>query len=199
MCNICNKWSLPDTDNKIVKAINNILKKTGIKIPYPIQIKNWDDGDALGMFCQFCKSISIHKVLLDYEELLERVIYHEFLHLFLQVDNKFFYDILIDKFTTTYFEYLNRYCSNYQIISFYPKTDILISFKQNTDDETKNKELMFNNKSISPNYHQFSMLSEFIVHNSDYYYGCHFNDDIFNDKILLDMNKFVLKIIKENI
>ena len=202
MCDICKLHNF-NMSGKICRKIKelktNIFKKTGIEIPYDVVIKDWDVDDPYGMFCQFCKVIYISKHIINNDKLFEKVIYHEFLHLYLQVDNKFFYNNLRDKYITTYFQYLNKYCSKYQIWSIYPNCDVCCSFKQTNSEGLKNQKLLDKNKSISSNYGQFAMLSEFIIHNSDYYYQCDFNDEIFEDKTLLEMNKFVFNLILKRI
>ena len=55
------------------------------------------------------------------------------------------------------------------------------------------------NNSLSNNYNQFNMLTEFIIHNSDYYFQTDFNDELFEDHVVLEMNKFVFNLILENI
>jgi hypothetical protein len=181
--------------SQIEKVKNDIFLKTGVKIPYNVIIKDWGVDDDYGRFCLFDKEIHINKYIIKDTKLLTKVIYHEFLHLFLQVDNKFFYDILRDKYLMIYFKYLNKYCSKYQIWSIYPNCDICCEFKQTNTEGLRNQKLLRKDKSISNNYGQFSMLSEFIVHNSDYYFECDFSDVLFNTD-LLEMNKFVLNLIK---
>jgi len=202
MCNICelNKFNMSvKICRKIKELKTNIFKKTSIEIPYDVVIKDWDFDDPYGMFCQFCKVIYINKNIVNNDKLFEKVIYHEFLHLYLQVDTKLFYNVFRDRFTSTYFFYLNKYCDKYQVVTIYPYCDIWVKFKQTNTEGIRNQKLLQKNKSLSNNYGQFEMLSEFIIHNSDYYYQCDFNDEIFEDKILLEMNKFVFNLILENI
>lgn len=180
--------------NEISEAKRIILERTGISILYNIII---NDEVSYGTFCQFTKTIYIHSEVLNNKELLVTVIYHEFLHLYLQVETKLFYDILIKKYIATYFYYLNKYCFKYQIWSIYPDCDVCCEFKQTNREGLKNQKLLENNKSLSSNYNQFTMLSEFIVHNSDYYFQTNFNDELFNEDIL-EMNKFVLGLILNN-
>ena len=198
-CDICttNIYLGDNFDVEISKAIKNIFKKTGIKIPYNILIKDWDIDDCSGSFCQFCEKIEINKHILNNDKWLETVIYHEFLHLFLQVETKLFYDILNKRYINLFFYYLNKFCFNYKIIYIDFETDILLELTQSNEELLKNVELLNNYESISDNYNQFKMLSEFIIYNSDYYYQCNFNDDFFIDKELLEMNKFVLNLIKK--
>lgn len=183
-------------DSEIKKAKLTIFKKTGINILYPVIV---DDFGTCGGFCQFDKTIHIDKGIVNDEELFSRVIYHEFLHLFLQVDTKLFYDVLCNRFISTYFFYLNKYCDKYQVVSIYPDCDVWVKFKQTNRQDWNNQNKLSENNSLSNNYNQFNMLTEFIIHNSDYYFHTNFDDELFEDKVLLEMNKFVLNLVLENI
>ena len=183
-------------DSKIKNAKLNIFKKTGINILYPVIV---DDFGTCGGFCQFDKTIHIDKGIVNDEELFSRVIYHEFLHLFLQVDTKLFYDVLRDRFISTYFFYLNKYCDKYQVLTIYPSCDVWVKFKQTNTVGLRNQNKLEKNNSLSSNYNQFKMLTEFIIHNSDYYFETNFNDELFKDHVVLEMNKFVFNLILENI
>jgi uncharacterized protein YozE (UPF0346 family) len=183
-------------DSEIKKAKLNILKKTGINILYPVIV---GDFGSIGGFCQFDKTIHIDKDIVNDKELLSKVIYHEFLHLFLQVDTKLFYDVLRDRYISTYFFYLNKYCNKYQVLTIYPYCDVWIKFKQTNTEGLRNVNKLVKNNSLSKNYNQFNMLTEFIIHNSDYYFETNFNDELFEDHVVLEMNKFVFNLILENI
>lgn len=186
-------------DSIIEKCKANIFEKTGINILYPIIIKDLDDDYSCGRFCQFDKTIDVNKNIMGNEELLTRVIYHEFLHLFLQVDTKLFYDVLRNRFISTYFYYLNKYCDKYQVMTIYPDCDVWVKFKQTNTEGVRNQTKLMKNNSLSRNYNQFTMLTEFIIHNSDYYFSTNFNDEVFEDKIILNMNKFVFNLVLNNI
>jgi len=186
-------------DSIIKKCKGNIFEKSGINILYPIIIKDWDEDDPLGGFCGFDKTIHINKHIINNNGLLNRVVYHEFLHLFLQVDTKLFYDVLRDRFISTYFFYLNKYCNKYQVVIINPDCDVWVKFKQTNSEGLRNQSKLRKNNSLSNNYNQFTMLTEFIVHNSDYYFNINFNDVVFEDKTILEMNKFVFNLVLDNI
>ena len=179
-------------DSEIKKAKLNIFKKTGINILYPVIV---DSFGTAGGVCQFDKTIHIDNDIVNDKVLLSRVIYHEFLHLFLQVDTKLFYDVLRDRYISTYFFYLNKYCDKYQVLTIYPDCDVLVKFKQTNTEGLRNENKLVKNNSLSKNYNQFNMLTEFIIHNSDYYFQTNFNDKLFEDHVVLEMNKFVFNLI----
>ena len=186
---------------KIDKIKTIISNKLEFNLPwefYDVIVKDWDEDDDYGWFCSTDKVIFINKNIVNDDKTLEKVIYHEFLHLYLQCETKLFYDELRPRFMNLFFKYLNKYCSNYQVSFIDSWSDIMVNFKQTNDEGYKNHELLKEDKSISSNYGQFKMLSEFIIHNSDHYYTSDFNDSDFNED-LLNMNKFVLNLVKENI
>lgn len=182
------------TDNEINIIIDSILLKTGILIEYPIKIKCLTSGNSNGYFID--KTIYINaNLLIDDINQIERIVFHEFLHIYLQVETKDFYNVLIKKYYSLYLFYLNKFVASYQLIWPWIDVDIMCIFKQSNDIGYENQTRLENEHGLSPNYNQFKQLSEFIIHNVDnYYYGL--NSKTLN-KDIKDMVQFVMSLINK--
>lgn len=181
------------TEYEIKLIIDNIFNKTNILVKYPIEIKYKDSGNSDGYFID--KTIHINaNLLIDDINQIERIVFHEFLHIYLQKETEYFYDILVNKYCHLYLKYLNKFVDSYQLCWGFPKTDIMCFFKQTNDVGYANQEKLKNELGLATNYNQFKMLSEFIIHNVDnYYYGL--NQKTLN-KDIKDMVEFTISLIK---
>lgn len=182
------------TEYEIKLIIDNIFNKTNILVKYPIEIKSKNSGNSNGYFID--KTIHINaNLLIDDINQIERIVFHEFLHIYLQKETEYFYDILVNKYCHLYLKYLNKFVDSYQLYWGFQKTDIMCFFKQNNDVGYANQERLKNELGLATNYNQFKMLSEFIIHNVDnYYYGL--NQKTLN-KDIKDMVEFTISLIKE--
>ena len=183
------------TEYEIKLIIDNIFNKTNVLVKYPIEIKYKDSGNSDGYFID--KTIHINaNPSIDAINQIERIVFHEFLHIYLQKETEYFYDILVNKYCYLYLRYLNEFVDSYQLIWGFPNTDILCVFKQNNDVGYCNQTKLKNEIRLSPNLNQFKMLSEFIVHNVDnYFYG---SNQLTIDNGIKEMVEFTMSLINES-
>jgi len=182
------------TEYEIKLIIDNIFNKTNVLVKYPIEIKYKDSGNSDGYFIDKTIHINANPSIDDINQ-IERIVFHEFLHIYLQKETEYFYDILVNKYCYLYLRYLNEFVDSYQLIWGFPNTDILCVFKQNNDVGYCNQTKLKNEIRLSPNLNQFKMLSEFIVHNVDnYFYG---SNQLTIDNGIKEMVEFTMSLIKE--
>jgi hypothetical protein len=182
------------SDGEINVIRDNIFNKTNVFVKYPIKIKYLESGNSNGYFIDNSIYINANMSVDEFIQ-IERIVFHEFLHIYLQKETTYFYDILVKKYCHLYLRFLNEFVDSYQLIWGFPDTDIMCVFKQNNDVGYWNEIRLQNEIRLSPNLNQFKMLSEFIVHNvDDYFYG---SNQLTIDNEIKKMIEFTISLIKQ--
>ena len=96
------------TEYKIKLIIDNIFNKTNVLVKYPIEIKYKESGNSDGYFIDKTIHINANPSIDDINQ-IERIVFHEFLHIYLQKETEYFYDILVNKYCYLYLRYLNEF------------------------------------------------------------------------------------------